>query len=614
MSLLINCQEIHKSIGPRTLFSSLSFTVNKGDRLAIIGANGSGKTTLLRMLAGQDTPDGGRISVAQNTVTGYLPQHEKFDEGASVVQILLQALDKEEHLDEAEQHARVHAMLNRAEFADFGAPVQTLSGGWRKRLAICRALLCQPDMLIMDEPTNHLDLEGILWLEKLLQSSFPGCPSTFVIVSHDRYFLENLTTRIIEIAGVYPDGILQVDGNYSTFLRRKEEFVLQQQEQEARLANQVRRETEWLNRGPKARTTKARFRINEAHRLAEELSQLQSRNRVRANIEIDFAATGRKTRKLLEAKDIAKSYNGKNLFSGLNLTLTPGRRIGLLGKNGCGKSTLMQILAGANNADGLKPDNGSLQCAEGLRTVYFAQDRKQILPLEATLRRALAPDGDSVVYRDTSLHVVTWAQKFLFRPDQLDTPVANLSGGEKARILIADLMRQPADILLLDEPTNDLDIPSLQVLEESLLEFPGAVVLVTHDRYLLNRTCDLVLGFQGEGKVAFFADFEQWHRALPVPGKTPAKENRAPKKGNPQKPAGRLSYLDQREYDGIEERILATEEREREILLVMDDPRHAADSELLEKSWQELEEVRGNIQALYDRWDELETKKNSAGE
>lgn len=609
MTLMLNCQDVCKAIGPRTLFDALSFTVNSGDRLAIIGANGSGKTTLLRILAGLDSPDSGRITLAQNVVIAYLPQQEELDEQTTAAGCLFAAL-QEKHLDEAEQHNLVHAMLSRADFADMDAPVQTLSGGWRKRLAICRALLRQPDLLIMDEPTNHLDLEGIVWLEKLLSSAYPGNPSTFIMVSHDRLFLENLATRCLEIAPFYPEGYFQVDGNYSTFLQRKELFLDQQQEQEARMATKVRRETEWLQRGPKARTTKAKYRIDEAHRLMEELGRLKYRNRVRSDITIDFDATDRKTKKLLEAKNLSKSYAGKSLFSGLDIILSPGKRIGLLGKNGSGKSTLMQILAGAGKEDGLQPDNGSIRTAEGVKIIYFAQDRKQLAP-EDTLRRALSPEGDSILYRDRSLHVVTWAQKFLFRSDQLDTPVNNLSGGEKARIFIADLMRQPADILLLDEPTNDLDIPSMEILEESLLEFPGSVVLVTHDRYLLNRVCDVVLGFDGQGRVTAFADYEQWHRHLLDREKTTAKTTAAPKQKQRQSKAGRLSYLDQREYDRMEEMILAAEEKEGEIVRIMSNPENASDSALLKESWQNLEEIREKIKQLYARWDELETKKNS---
>jgi ATP-binding cassette subfamily F protein uup len=609
MTLLLNCRELSKTIGPRSLFTSLSLTVRQGDRLGIIGANGSGKTTLLRILCGLDTPDSGQLTLGSMVRAGYLPQDDQLPDQTTAIQVLLDAL-RGLRLEEAEKYNRAQAMLSRAEFESTETQVHTLSGGWRKRLAICAALVREPDLLVMDEPTNHLDLEGILWLEKLISSSFPGSPAAVIMVSHDRLFLENTATRIMELSRLYPEGCLQVTGNYSEFLRRKELFLAQQLEQEERLGNKVRRETEWLARGPKARSTKAKYRIDEAQRLQEEFARVKARNLTRREVEIDFDGTGRKTRKLLEATGLGKGYEGRSLFAGLDLVLTPGQRLGILGKNGCGKSTLMQILAGAGRAGGLGPDSGSIRVAEGVRSVFFAQDRRT-LNLGATLRQELSPEGDSVLYRGQPLHVATWAQKFLFRPDQLDTPVGNLSGGEQARILIAGLMRQPADILLLDEPTNDLDIPALQVLEDSLLDFPGALVLVTHDRYLLNRVCNRVLGFVGNGRVAYFASFDQWRAALqPVP--KVEKPAVTPETREKKKSSGRLSYLDQREYDTMEKAISLAEEEEQAIQAAMARPEVAADPVQVHDYWQRLEKARQTIDRLYQRWDELEAKKNGS--
>ena len=602
---MLNCQAISKAIGPRSLFNSVSFTVSRGEKLGIIGANGSGKTTLLRLLSGLDTVDSGKISLTSNIRTGYLAQADVFDENASAADILYENLN-DLGLDETEQYNRVHSMLSRAEFSDPDCSVNTLSGGWRKRLALCRALILHPDILLMDEPTNHLDLEGILWLEKLLGSSFPESPGAYVLVSHDRQFLENRTNRILEVSPLYPEGFFYVDGNYSTFLVKKEQFLTQQQEQETRLANRLRRETEWLRRGPKARSTKAKYRIDEAYKLHDELAQVKTRNRENKTIQFDFNATDRKTKKLLEARSLTKSFDDRKLFSDLDLVLSPGRRLGLLGKNGCGKSTLMQILAAAANGEGLSPDRGSIKIAEGVKIVNFTQNREQ-LDLSLTLRQALAPEGESVVYRDRSLHVVTWAKKFLFRAEQLDTPVSTLSGGEQARILIADLMRQPADILLLDEPTNDLDIPSLQVLEESLIDFPGAVVLVTHDRFLMDSVCDCVLGFDGRGHVSFFADYKQCLDAFQERQKQKVKPPNQKQKNTIQ--AGRLSYMDQREYDTMEEAIQKAEEEEANLQQIMDNPDTASNPEKLQECWQKLEQTRKTILSLYERWEELEDKK-----
>ena len=607
--MLLNCQGLTKSFGVQTLFSGIDLTVHNGDRIGLIGPNGSGKSTLLRILATQDEPDQGRVCVQKHSRIAYLAQADRFDNSQSAVQALTEAVT-DAHMDEAESLARAQALLSRAEFADPDITIANLSGGWRKRLAICRALIGRPDILLMDEPTNHLDLEGILWLEKLLTSKLPESPAAFLLVSHDRRFLENTVNRIIELASLYPGGTLESKGTYSDFLVKRQAFLANQQEQETRLANKMRRESEWLSRGPKARTTKAKYRIDAADELARELAQTRARNRSAGTLDIDFTATGRKTKKLLEARKISKGFAGQQLFSDLDLTLAPQQRFGLLGRNGCGKSTLMQILAHATDpGSGHGPDSGTLTVADGVRIVYFDQRREE-LDQEQTLKQALAPDGDSVLYQGRTIHVAGWARRFLFRPDQLETPVSRLSGGEQARILIARLMRQEADILLLDEPTNDLDIPSLDVLEQSLLEFPGALVLVTHDRYLLERVCDQVLGFDGCGRTGFFADYDQWLTWVRKRTEQHQSATAAPKKNTGKKRSSRkkLSYLEQREYDGMEEKIQPLEERASELEAMLADPEIAKDPEQVETCWKEQQALNQQIEQLYDRWQELEEK------
>jgi ATP-binding cassette subfamily F protein uup len=612
MPPLLSCRDLGKSFGAQTLFSSVNLVLSTGDRVGLIGPNGSGKSTLLKILAGLTEADTGEVQLQKHVRISYLAQVDTFLEDQSITDNLY-SFAQDLNLESTELYNRVHTLLSRAEFSDPEMPVSSLSGGWRKRLALCRALVSHPDILVMDEPTNHLDIEGILWLEKLLGSSLPESPSAYLLVSHDRRFLENTTNRIIELSAAYPEGTLQVKGSYSTFLEKRAEFLDQQQQQEERLANKVRRETEWLRRGPKARATKARYRKDEAYRLQDELAEVKGRNRAGGKVDISFDATNRKTKKLLEARGISKGFDGVSLFSDLSFTLTPGTRLGLLGRNGCGKSTLMQLLAAAGSDQGPRPDSGTIQCADNLRIVSFDQRREQ-LDQDQTLRRALAPDGDSILYRDRSIHVVSWAKRFLFRTDQLETPVSRLSGGEQARILIASLMRRPADILLLDEPTNDLDIPSLNVLEESLQEFNGALVLVTHDRYMLERVCSEVLGFTGGGRTGFFADYDQWLRALEAEGSRKKESGKAAagagrEQAKSRKP-GKLSYMDQREYDAMEETILQAEQRQEELEALMQAPETAADPEKLQQCWQELETVQQEITRLYNRWEELEALKN----
>ncbi len=614
MSHLLTCQALGKSFGAQRLFENIDLVINSGDRIGLIGPNGSGKSTLLKIICDRMEPDEGRIVSRKYIRTAYLAQSDFFDEQASVEENLAAALSPL-GLDEIESSNRVQALLSRAEFPDTAVAVALLSGGWRKRLAICRSLVLQPDILVMDEPTNHLDIEGVVWLEKMLSGVLPGSPDAFLLVSHDRRFLENTVNRIVEISPAYPEGALQVEGGYTHFLQARTKFLQQQEQLEDRLANKMRREAEWLSRGPKARATKAQYRIDEAHKLREHLTDVKARNRSLNQVRIDFDSTGRKTKKLLEARGISKSYDGRTLFAGLDFVLSPGSRLGLLGRNGCGKSTLMQIIAAAATTGGVLPDTGEINTAPDVRIVHFDQQREKIDPAR-TLRRALAPDGDSIMFRDHSFHVVSWAQRFLFRADQLETPVGQLSGGEQARILIAELMRQPADILLLDEPTNDLDIPSLDVLEESLQDFPGALVLVSHDRFLLDSVCDQVIGFDNQGGVNFYADYVQWLADLKKQQSATSSVTKETGGAPPKKThtkAGRLSYMDQREYEQIEEIITEMEGEQERLQEVMDSPETAADPQQLESVWGKLQLLKEEVEKVYERWDELEEKKLGEG-
>lgn len=621
MCALLQVQGLSKAFGAQQLFSDVQFSVEPGERIGLIGPNGSGKSTLLKILCSLEHPDSGGFTLQRGARIGYLAQEDNFDEGKSLYANLVRAGQDEAssgRITETELYTRVHTLLSRAEFDDPEQMVARLSGGWRKRLALCRALLSAPDLLVLDEPTNHLDIAGILWLEKLLTANWPDSPAACILVSHDRRFLESTVNRVVELSAVYPQGSLQVQGTYADFVEKRAEYLLQRQQLEERLANKMRRETEWLRRGPKARTTKAKYRIDAAGRLLEELGELQSRNRALGQAGLRFDGTERKTKKLLEAQGLAKSFGERQLFSGVDILLTPGLRLGLVGNNGCGKSTLMRILAASvENEPEIRSDHGSIRLADDIRLVSFDQRREQ-LDTNQTLRRALAPDGDSVLYQNRSVHVAGWAKRFLFRPDQLETPVSRLSGGEQARILLARLMQRPADILLLDEPTNDLDIPALDVLEESLSEFPGAVVLVTHDRYLLDRLCTHILGFDGLGQTAYFADCDQWLEWLEEKQAEQAKQEQAAKEDATDRTVqtaarpkpGKLSYMEQREYDQMEDQILAAEAELTEVQARMADPVIVADAAGLEECWQRQQKLSSAIETMYQRWSELEERKN----
>ena len=581
MPPLITVENLTKSFTSRPLFENLSFTINEGDHIGLIGPNGSGKSTLMKILAGLEEADSGTRATRKRLRIGYVPQDPVFAPGKSIEDVLA---------DVAVEGHDIGRTISKSGFDDATVSTETLSGGWRKRLAIAAELVREPDVLLLDEPTNHLDVEAILWLEGLLKSE----PEAFVVVSHDRYFLDNIATRMIELSRVYPDGLLQADGSYTDFIEKRDELLRNEAAYQDTLANLVRREIEWLRRGPKARTTKAKARIQSAGRLIDELDE--SRDRARTfTAKIDFTASERKTKRLLAATSLTK----RGLFTSLDILLTPQTRLGILGPNGSGKTTLLRTLIGE-----IAPDSGTIDRAERLRVVYFEQNRESLDP-NLSLRRALAPEGDSVIYGDRALHVASWAKRFLFRPEQLDTAVSKLSGGEKARIVLARLMLLPADVLVLDEPTNDLDIPTLDVLEESLLEFAGAIVLVTHDRYLLDRVTTQILALDGKGNAEYFADLDQWASSSvsEAPAPSPAISAQLPRTKKQ-----RLSYLEQREFDGMEQTLLAAETRLEEAKKRAEDPSIASDANALQQRFAELADAQTEVERLYARWAELEAK------
>ena len=604
MPPIINAQGISKSFGANPLFQNVSFTVSEGDRIGLIGPNGSGKSTLLRILAGDVRPDSGEIAVRKRIRLSYVEQDSTFQAGDTVRSVAQKAMDRA-GLAESDRGTRFAETLGRAGFEDLEAEASALSGGWRKRLAIVEAVVQSPDILLLDEPTNHLDLAGIEWLEALLEAA----PFACVVVSHDRYFLENVTTNMAELNRTYPDGLLRVAGTYSRFLEKKEEFLHAQSKRQEALENLVHHEIEWLRRGAKARTRKSKARIDKAGELMGELADLNARRRTGTAL-IDFSATDRKTKRLIELENVSCEVGGRELFSSLNFVITAGTRVGLVGPNGSGKTSLLRLLRGESD-----PASGEIRRADRLRIVYFDQSRE--LDPDVTLRRALAPEGDSVIYQDRLVHVASWAAKFLFLGEQLNQPVGKLSGGERARVLIAQLMLQPADVLLLDEPTNDLDIPTLDILEESLLEFRGSLVLVTHDRYMLDRVSTMVVGLDGQGGVGLFADYSQWETwleerertarsaaaktAASSPGSADGERQRSGKK--------KLSYLEAREYETIEQRVADAEQVLQGKRVQMEDPAIVSDSERLIAAHAEMEEAQEKVDTLYARWAELEKKK-----
>jgi ATP-binding cassette subfamily F protein uup len=665
MPPILNAQSVTKQFGATPLFKNISLTVEDGDRIGLIGPNGAGKSTLLAVLAGQVEPDSGEVAVRKRARAAYVPQDSRFAPGLTIRQVLELALSAA-HVNESEREGRLRELTGRAGFADLNAEAASLSGGWRKRLAITEAMVIEPEVMLLDEPTNHLDLAGIEWLEELLRSSSFAA----VTVSHDRYFLEATSSQIVELNRVFADGLFRVKGTFSRFLEEKQAYLESQSRQQESLRNQVKTEIEWLRRGPKARTTKSKARIDTANEMIGQLKAMDARTTVNT-AGIDFDASQRKTKRLVEFDNVAlavpstadQSPDGSGgfaegdsgflersggfaeggggfnprivqtaearalapesrlLFTGLNFVLTAGMKVGLVGPNGSGKTTLLRLLRGE-----IQPAEGKIKRAEALRMVYFSQMRE--LDESVTLRRALAPEGDGVIHQGRTVHVASWAARFLFTSEQLNQPVRNLSGGERARVLIAKLMLEPADVLLLDEPTNDLDIPTLEILEENLLDFPGALVLVTHDRYLLNRVSSTVLGLDGRGNTGRFADYAQWEdwleeqdeqeksgqestkeqqrkTARRADGSSSAQQTGANSAGSGKK---KLSYLEAREFAAIEDRVEQSDARLAAARDRVEHPDVATNAVALQEALLELDAAQHENDALYARWAELTEK------
>ena len=594
MTLFLSVQNLAKTFGERPLFQELALSVFQKDQLGLIGPNGSGKSTLLKILGGREKADAGMISYKKGLKIGYVPQACAFPH-QKLATILIDALIEEEHLPDYEKARLADMWLTKLEFPEKDVEATALSGGWKKRLAFAVALIASPDLLLLDEPTNHLDLEGILWLEKFLLREV----TTFVLVSHDRYFLQNVVSRVVEIDPAYPKGTFSISGSYQNFLEKKGEFLEGQLQQERALASKARKETEWLRSSPKARTTKAQSRIDHAEEVLSDLAQIHKRNQKKF-ASISFDSSERETRQLLIAHHITKSVGDKPLFRNLDFVLSPGTRIGLMGPNGSGKTTLLRLLAGE-----ISPDQGTLKKADALQVVYFDQHRT-LLPDDMSLRDALAPTGDFVLFRGQRVHVNGWCKRFLFSPTLLDMPLGKLSGGERARISIAHLMLQPADLLLLDEPTNDLDVATLETLEESLLDFPGALVLITHDRCMLDRVCTKLLALGDLNQTHFYADFAQWENAT--------RKQQAPleKKTKTVPTAPKLSSSERNELRQIETKITQFEKEIQELNHLLEDASLAQNPARLEEVCRAVGLAENQVEQLYLRWEELEKKQSSS--
>lgn len=601
MAILLTAKNLQHAFGIRPLFKNLGFVIEQGDRLGLIGPNGAGKSTLFKILSGKINPEVGELAQKKGLKVGFLEQSPQLKAGVTVEEALLSSVS--EPLS-SEAHASVWEWMGKLGLEAQGISgttlVHHLSGGWQKKIALSRELIQEPELLLLDEPTNHLDIESILWLEELIQKS----QFALMVITHDRVFLQNVTNRMMELNAQYPQGVLSVNGDYSTYLELRESQLSQQRAEEVTLKNKLRRETEWLRRGAKARTTKQQARIQRAHELMSDVEELEFRNR-KKDLSLDFQTAQKQPNRLIEARSISKSYGEKALFSDFSVFIGPGSRLGLLGRNGCGKSSLIRCLLGADPVD-----QGTILRAEQLPVAYFEQKRES-LDLHQTVQKTLCPGGDSVIYRGKPIHIRSYLDRFHFSREQIDLPVGKLSGGEQSRLLLARLMLKEAKVLVLDEPTNDLDIETLDVLETCLTEFEGAVILVTHDRYFLDQVANQIIAFpdvqQPRKTLEKFANLSQWEAwyseqlsVLKAPPRKAAPIEAPPKKR-------KLTYNETRELASMENRIQEVEAHIARLEAELAKPEIQSQPQKLTELYQKLHEAQELHEQLYVRWAELET-------
>ncbi len=622
----LSAENLTKSYGDRTLFKNLTFGINRGDKVAIVGANGSGKTTLLSILAGSMPPDAGVVSHRKDISIGYLDQQPEFNEALSVMEVVLagesaqldavrayehalahednrgleQAMADMEKLEAWDYESQIRQILGELGIQDFEQIVGSLSGGQRKRVALARVLIQNPDLIILDEPTNHLDLEAIEYLENYLNTN----NGTLLMVSHDRYFLDRVCNQIAEMDN---GQLYTYKGNYAYFLEKKDEREAAAASELAKDRNTFRRELEWMRRQPKARGTKAQYRIDAYEELKEKTSGKKSDGELDLNLRM-----ARLGGKILEVENLSKRFGDKVLLDHFNYTFKRPDRVGLIGKNGMGKTTLMNMLTGQ-----LRPDSGKISTGGTVKFGYYTQteldlpENQRVIDVVQDVAEVMKlANGDTI----TATQLLS---RFLFdRSKQYDF-VAKLSGGEKRRLQLLLVLVQNPNFLILDEPTNDLDIMTLNVLEDFLLNFSGCVLIVTHDRYFMDRLVEHVFVMEGEGKVrdypGNYTDYREWRDAQPKAANTRNGKS-APAEAKSFKPDAvatpvngttakrKLSFKEMREYETIEKEIESLEEHKNNIVNLLNAGGH---HEQLITWAREIEVIDETIAKKSDRWLEL---------
>jgi ATP-binding cassette subfamily F protein uup len=641
---LLTATDLRKQFGPRHVLDGATFTLEEGEHVGFVGVNGSGKSTLLRILAGVDHAEGGNIALRRGTTVGYLAQEPELDPEHTIRQEMEAALADQQaavkawnevtarlaapapdddtdallarlealqhrvdHLGGFDLSHRIEGTLTPLGLTDPDRPIRNLSGGERKRVAIAKVLLQQPDLLILDEPTNHLDADTVLWLEQALHD-YPG---GLLLVTHDRYFLDNVISRILEVS----DGKLtSYPGQYAEYLEAKETEAAHAERAEANRQNLIRTEIEWLRRGPKARTTKSKSRIDRAEALIDQKGPA----RVEA-AKIDFGDPSRLGKTILRLEHVSKGFGGRALVRDLSLDLEKGEKIGIIGPNGSGKTTLLKMILGE-----VPPDRGRVELGQNTQILYFDQGR-EILDPDKTIREEVADQGDFVDVAGRRMHVVGYLEEFLFPPGVQRMPIRSLSGGERNRVLLARLMKRRCNLLILDEPTNDLDLLTLQVLEAAIARFQGCVITVTHDRFFLNKVATSILAFEGEGRVVKYVGDYDTYRSLKEQNERAAAAARAKAGAEAAAKAARsapkleaaperkrtkkLTWAEERELEALPAAIEATEAESASIEARLADPVVFGQASQVRELTDRLAALGKQLEAQYARWEALEAKR-----
>lgn len=591
---ILNAEKISKTYGEKVLFDKVVLGVNKGDKIGVIGVNGTGKSTFLKIIAGIEEPDAGEIVSGRGVTVSYLAQAPQFNPGDTIVGYVIK--DKN-NASEAE----AKTILTKLGITDFDAAINTLSGGQRKRIALARTLVSPAEVLILDEPTNHLDSDMVIWLEEYIKK-FRG---ELIMVTHDRYFLDNVTNRIVELDG---GKLYGYDTNYSGFLELKTQREEMERATEAKRANILRRELEWIRRGCQARSTKQQARIDRYEDMKEASRQARASFENKA-LEMNSVST-RLGKKTIELSDICKSFGEKKVIDDFTYIFLRDDRIGIIGKNGCGKSTLMKIITG-----NLKPDSGSVEIGDTVRIGYFMQENEP-LDEKMTVLEFVRSIGEYVTTATGKATASQMCEKFLFGPKSQWTPISKLSGGEKRRLYLLSVLMSAPNVLILDEPTNDLDIETLEILEDYLDGFAGIVIVVSHDRYFLDRTVDRIFSFEGGGRLkqyeGGFSDYYEKKQAEngiasdgaiqsvkeAVSGDTTSAKPKKYYKERENKL--KFTYAEQKEYDTIDDDIASLESKIEE--LDGEIAGAATQYSRLNELMQEKADVEAQLEHKMDRW------------